>query len=622
MSYQSCTNSDPSRTSDPLAEARLMFGLPPHQQMVKLFNESQTLCYANAGTNALFSAPSFNAFLRHIPPSTKGLLSILKRLSTVQPDEGPKSIQALHQRLLELVPAATFADTKRQQDSAEWITTLLEAITTGLGDLHLPELQREWDDMFRITTVEDLKCKHGHMWSTRETVNVCLQLPVMDHQGSKLYSLLDTLNNYIQTEVVEINCDHGPHCKEKYAMKKTRITRVPKVLIIQLMRFRTTGVKLNHSIGENTNTRIKDSIYKLVGALVHEGTSPNSGHYYTVTRDFKTNVAYICNDADQVQQIQGADLQRSLETAYMLVYQRTDDPMKPVSKKIRITSPSPSPFSNKNITYSSKEEPVLKNIKTTDQSECSSSDESSSITNQSMEHSHSFSAKSDITDTKTVQESNAVNPVECIFCKKPFKKLLGHLRFCKEARRDEEAKKNFEEEITQRYKDNLRLKQKQRKSEIRAKKSPEEKKLEADQNKEYKLKSRAKKSPEEKKNTAKVETIARKKKLGSDIFRIENNRNVAKHRQQVKEARKIGQNPIYQQTKHDNGSTLTEEKATQRRRRDFTMACVEGPNYICSCCHRRLYKNSVTKVKLIKSKIKNNVFCVLGNTPLQRKNER
>ena len=97
---------------------------------------------------------------------------------------------------------------------------------------------------------------------------------------------------------------------------------------------------------------------------------------------------------------------------------------------------------------------------------------------------------------------------------------------------------------------------------------------------------------------------------------------MAKHRQQVKEARKIGQNPIYQQTKHDNGSTLTEEKATQRRRRDFTMACVEGPNYICSCCHRRLYKNSVTKVKLIKSKIKNNVFCVLGNTPLQRKNER
>ena len=585
MSYQSCTNSDPSRTSDPLAEARLMFGLPPHQQMVKLFNESQTLCYANAGTNALFSAPSFNAFLRHIPPSTKGLLSILKRLSTVQPDEGPKSIQALHQRLLELVPAATFADTKRQQDSAEWITTLLEAITTGLGDLHLPELQREWDDMFSITTVEDLKCKHGHMWSTRETVNVCLQLPVMDHQGSKLYSLLDTLNNYIQTEVVEINCDHGPHCKEKYAMKKTRITRVPKVLIIQLMRFRTTGVKLNHSIGENTNTRIKDSIYKLVGALVHEGTSPNSGHYYTVTRDFKTNVAYICNDADQVQQIQGANLQRSLETAYILVYQRTDDTMEPVSKKIRITSPSPSPFSNKNITYSSKEEPVLKNI-------------------------------------KTVQESDAVNPVECIFCKKPFKKLLGHLRFCKEARRDEEAKKNFEEKITQRYKDNLRLKQKQRKSEIRAKKSPEEKKLEAEQAKERMLKSRAKKSPEEKKNTAKVETNARKKKLGSDIFRIENNKNVAKHRQRVKEARKIGQNPIYQQTKHDNGSTLTEEKATQRRRRDFTMACVEGPNYICSCCHRRLYKNSVTKVKLIKSKIKNNLFCVLGNTPLQRKNER
>ena len=193
MSYQvnqSNTNSGPSRTDDPLAEAKLMFGLPPHQQMVKLFNESQTLCYANAGTNALFSAPLINALLHRLPPNTKGLISILKRLSTVLPDEGPKSIQALHQRLLELVPAATFADTKRQQDSAEWITTLVEAITTDLGNLYLPELQREWDDLFRITTVDDLQCKHGHMWSTRETVNVCLQLPVMEgrHSRSPSYS--------------------------------------------------------------------------------------------------------------------------------------------------------------------------------------------------------------------------------------------------------------------------------------------------------------------------------------------------------------------------------------------------------------------------------------------------
>ena len=192
----------PWRPGDPLMEARLQFGLPLRQQMVKLYNASRTWCYANAGTNALFSAPAVNDLLLRLPPGAKGLLNILKGLVSVRPEEGAKSLQALHMRLTSLVPAATFTDANRQQDAAEWITTLVDAATKDLGNLRQVQLQREWCSLFRITTVEDLQCRRGHKRSLRDNHHVCFQLPVVDTHGVQLPSVVSSYRTYMQASLV------------------------------------------------------------------------------------------------------------------------------------------------------------------------------------------------------------------------------------------------------------------------------------------------------------------------------------------------------------------------------------------------------------------------------------
>ena len=125
----------------------------------------------------------------------------------------------------------------------------------------------------------------------------------------------------MQEEEVTVDCE----CGDKEAVKRTRITRMPKVLLIQLMRFNgATGAKLDHPIGGDFHITVEGAEYELVGALVHTGSSFESGHYYTVTRDIDSKEAYICNDDYPVQQLEGAGLQGALAKAYMLVYQREE----------------------------------------------------------------------------------------------------------------------------------------------------------------------------------------------------------------------------------------------------------------------------------------------------------
>ena len=114
-------------------------------------------------------------------------------------------------------------------------------------------------------------------------------------------------------------------CGDKKALKRTRITAMPKVLLIQLMRFNgATGAKVDQPISGDFHVSVGGAEYELVGVLVHTGRSIESGHYYTVTRDMDSKVAYVCDDDSPVQQVEGAALQGALAKAYMLVYQREE----------------------------------------------------------------------------------------------------------------------------------------------------------------------------------------------------------------------------------------------------------------------------------------------------------
>jgi hypothetical protein len=83
-----------SLLSPPLATAALTHSLllragverNPGPKMLRLHNPGGKLCYGNAGTNFLFSAPDVTQFLAQQPTDGQ-LINIIRSLITASPDE-------------------------------------------------------------------------------------------------------------------------------------------------------------------------------------------------------------------------------------------------------------------------------------------------------------------------------------------------------------------------------------------------------------------------------------------------------------------------------------------------------------------------------------------------------
>jgi hypothetical protein len=58
----------------------------PRGKMLRLLNPGGKLCFSNAGTNFLLSAPDVVQFISQLPPGGR-LLHIMRRLTTTRPDE-------------------------------------------------------------------------------------------------------------------------------------------------------------------------------------------------------------------------------------------------------------------------------------------------------------------------------------------------------------------------------------------------------------------------------------------------------------------------------------------------------------------------------------------------------
>ena len=111
------------------------------------------------------------------------------------------------------------------------------------------------------------------------------------------------------------------------------ISKPPRILTVQFLRFTMTGRKINKYIkfpkcfnlrvfvSENVDAKIpkekqNDHIYSLYGVIVHSGKSCKSGHYYSFIR--KDEKWYLCND-ESITEVK--DMNRILkQNAYILFY--------------------------------------------------------------------------------------------------------------------------------------------------------------------------------------------------------------------------------------------------------------------------------------------------------------
>ena len=111
---------------------------------------------------------------------------------------------------------------------------------------------------------------------------------------------------------------------------------ISQVLIIHYKRFKPVqqgdqflNIKLRHPVEAKPELYVSGQKYDLVGVLVHQGESANSGHYYfdTVCPPYTaTRRAYRSNNDDRPELISTETLIDDVNDAYMLAYQKAAEP--------------------------------------------------------------------------------------------------------------------------------------------------------------------------------------------------------------------------------------------------------------------------------------------------------
>eukprot|EP01130_Rhizamoeba_saxonica_P018447 TRINITY_DN9238_c0_g1_i1.p1 TRINITY_DN9238_c0_g1~~TRINITY_DN9238_c0_g1_i1.p1 ORF type:complete len:482 (-),score=72.62 TRINITY_DN9238_c0_g1_i1:435-1880(-) len=230
----------------------------------------------------------------------------------------------------------------RQEDSHEFLRFFIEGLNESSRLQHGLEKEEEYKTPifsvlggFLRSQVKCQKCKHNS-----NTYDMFMDL-ALELKGK---SLEQCLRDFTKQE--KLSRDNQYKCEKcqqlSQATKRFTIHSAPVVLTIQLKRFSFSGfggmtrrggkIKKNVQYQHRLNlTRymsdesVEDSsnfMYNLYGVLVHQGTSSNSGHYYSYVKAPNGNW-YQMND-DSVRQVKSNEVLR--QNAYMLFYSRDYEP--------------------------------------------------------------------------------------------------------------------------------------------------------------------------------------------------------------------------------------------------------------------------------------------------------
>ena len=212
---------------------RERLGLPPVQQMLRLTNDSNTECYANAGLGVLLSNPLVSRYLARLSPSHPLVLTL--RSLSLQDPSTISSLQALRNRIAEVLPRVQFLrQTVQQQDSHEFILALIEALEICVTDEEKAELnnlhQIKTEKLYKCIGSQDLSLlSPEHLRRHPPDIHDVLSLPVL-HPVTRepLHSVQECLSRFLDTENVVRNC-HVENCPSTQSVQYTRISTQPQV---------------------------------------------------------------------------------------------------------------------------------------------------------------------------------------------------------------------------------------------------------------------------------------------------------------------------------------------------------------------------------------------------------
>jgi ubiquitin C-terminal hydrolase len=170
---------------------------------------------------------------------------------------------------------------RNQQDSQEFLIKLLENFNQKLQDFFYFEIKHKRSPLL---SREESKCKGEK--EDKIISNKNLMLPLNFDFWKKDFTINILISNYFNYTTTEMHCCNK--CKENIEyLLEISINKLPKILVVHLLRFGTDEEKINTKIDipldldlreyyENKNESIK---YKLVATSNHIGNTARSGHY-------------------------------------------------------------------------------------------------------------------------------------------------------------------------------------------------------------------------------------------------------------------------------------------------------------------------------------------------------
>ena len=146
-------------------------------------------------------------------------------------------------------------------------------------------------------------------------------------------NIYDCLDEFSKVEIMDIHnmikCDFCGRLNK--STKQTKLCKLPKILIIQLKRFRVNNYgiinqKINTMIEYPINLDINNDKYKLFGVNNHHSIGPfntiNFGHYTTNVINRFDNKWYTFDDSKPIVELNESDI--ITKDAYMLFYYKND----------------------------------------------------------------------------------------------------------------------------------------------------------------------------------------------------------------------------------------------------------------------------------------------------------
>ena len=296
-------------------------GQLPDQKVVRLQNPG-TWCYANASINFLFSSPVFVNYIRNCfkNPNRSPLIEQLHAL-LIQNNEDIGSIEAILKIVSRNNDPNTDFRRQRQQDAAEFITTLLD----HLKDTVQESEKRQFTMLFETQVENKRTCTLSNL-NGCQTVNEIEIIPPIITLPMNCTSLEQSMTiDYGRSEKIEVNCRNI--CESTSAEQTNNLKKIARVLIVQFKRtyFHNGKIKKNGcplDIPLRFQPMHSGDSYMLTGILQQKGQEATSGHYITFTRNIlDKNVNFIISNDDARQVIRPfQDVSHDIKCSYMFIY--------------------------------------------------------------------------------------------------------------------------------------------------------------------------------------------------------------------------------------------------------------------------------------------------------------